>query len=169
MRCIEIWITREDGKVCEDKLQHEMYWNQTDWSKRNRVYRINYNMRCIEIPTSLSFKSQSCQDKLQHEMYWNRIIKRGEKQCQTDKLQHEMYWNEFLTDDFAQASKINYNMRCIEISFIVFIFKIYDDKLQHEMYWNSTNYLFSFCSCADKLQHEMYWNVDRTEWREFLS
>ena len=78
-----------------DKLQHEMYWNesyQSEWE-----FFIN--------------------DKLQHEMYWNNygydLIAYEDK----DKLQHEMYWNLFLTVHTLFLSKINYNMRCIETKY----------------------------------------------------
>ena len=53
-----------------DKLQHEMYWNALGADYSAVQYLINYNMRCIETSTidTLRFPNP---DKLQHEMSWN--------------------------------------------------------------------------------------------------
>ena len=54
-----------------DKLQHEMYWNESE----------------VNMSISKGF------DKLQHEMYWNAYEQSYDEKHYADKLQHEMYWN----------------------------------------------------------------------------
>ena len=92
MRCIETCLIQKGIPFFIDKLQHEMYWNDTNvphflwrfeinynmrcietYKKLKTMldkWEINYNMRCIETSCLLAVNNISC-DKLQHEMYWN--------------------------------------------------------------------------------------------------
>ena len=122
--------------MCNDKLQHEMYWNVSERHFHANRAKINYNMRCIETQDKCNHAHIPV-DKLQHEMYWNASEVRGWRPSGSDKLQHEMYWNSTSLSE--------------TISFPF-------DKLQHEMYWNTIIRLAKNPSETDKLQHEMYWN-----------
>ena len=115
MRCIETTFKASFENICEDKLQHEMYWNQTKtaqsqialcdklqhemyWNlfialKRLLISKINYNMRCIETRNICMPHINPKTDKLQHEMYWNQMCAGADADRCRDKLQHEMYWN----------------------------------------------------------------------------
>ena len=144
MRCIEIRISFLSGRWCEtinynmrciempslhllicfleDKLQHEMYWNNKILVSFTHLLLINYNMRCIEIWKD-KLQVIGNIDKLQHEMYWNWNRRQQKRRKKYDKLQHEMYWN------------IEPNFPALDVS---------SDKLQHEMYWNINPCIKSF-------------------------
>ena len=83
------------------------------------VYKINFNMRCIEISLSLFFICN--QSRINFNMRCIEIgtNKRQFKTTRKDKLQHEMYWNPSLLSFQFSRSGINFNMRCIEMLFLL--------------------------------------------------
>ena len=48
MRCIETQSATHAHTAYNDKLQHEMYWNEVMKCYGYLKKEINYNMRCIE-------------------------------------------------------------------------------------------------------------------------
>ena len=105
-------FTRIDKE--RDKLQHEMYWNNSQKMYNIPWFPINYNMRCIETKHSIWKHNRIRTDKLQHEMYWNEYKNVRLFVDREDKLQHEMYWNSQRGRVEQRLLLINYNMRCIE-------------------------------------------------------
>ena len=53
MRCIETQKEESGKQRHPDKLQHEMYWNDTTHKFLYTPQSINYNMRCIETVVTL--------------------------------------------------------------------------------------------------------------------
>ena len=137
MRCIEITMHHRHAKSNSDKLQHEMYWNQSH----------------------VHIQRENIPDKLQHEMYWNNSFQ-NITFCSI-WINYNMRCIEICKDvsEWIADYLINYNMRCIEIGNWVVIDHGNGDKLQHEMYWNYLFPLFLYNLIPDKLQHEMYWNL----------
>ena len=121
MRCIETLYVDSRRMYCNEKQQHEMYWN---W---------------VSSMPSISGRTE----KQQHEMYWNngefirwkyyqwknnnmRCIETVENQNIQmrigEKQQHEMYWNMKKLIIRHMLTKKNNNMRCIETPNPSFVF-----------------------------------------------
>ena len=114
MRCIETKISAIFCNENNDKLQHEMYWNNFYKYKSTELYKDKLQHEMYWNQADTNGRKIVPADKLQHEMYWNVAYPYYGTVAVKDKLQHEMYWNNFDAQAELRDVGINYNMRCIE-------------------------------------------------------